>query len=67
MNTVNVDLDVVDRYRELHAAHLRDLQQRYQARQLDQHRQDLARQHDARIRRARELELDLGQNIDRMA
>lgn len=58
--------DYIERYRELHVSHITLMQDRYRDQRLDTTRQILANEHVNRIERARELNLDLGQNIDRM-
>lgn len=62
-----VSSDYSQRYRELHVAHLTLMQDRYRDQRLDATRQALASDHEHRIHRARELDLDLGQRIDRTA
>jgi len=59
-----MNTDYSERYRELHVAHLALLQDRYRDQRIDDTRQILAREHDNRIERARQLDRDLGQNID---
>jgi len=59
-----VTADYSERYRELHVAHLALMQDRYRDQRLDSTRQVLASEHADRIQRARELNLDLGQQID---
>ena len=58
--------DYSERYRELHVAHNSLMQDRYRDQRLDVTRQALASNQVNRIERARELNSDLGQNIDRM-
>jgi hypothetical protein len=55
-----------ERHRELHVAHITLMQDRYRDQRLDATRQALASDQASRIQRARELNLDLGQHIDRM-
>ena len=61
---VNTNYSV--RYRELHAPHMVLMQDRYRDQRLNATRQALASDLIHRIERARELNLNLGQNIDRM-
>ncbi len=65
--TEAVNSDYSERYRELHVAHMGLMQDRYRDQRLDATRQALASDHEHRIQRARELDRDLGQNIDRLA
>ena len=65
--TTPVNSDYSERYRELHVAHMSLMQDRYRDQRLDATRQALASDHEHRIQRARELDRDLGQNIDRLA
>lgn len=65
--TQAVNSDHSERYRELHVAHMALMQDRYRDQRVDATRQALASDHADRIQRARELDLDLGQNIDRFA
>ena len=65
--TAPVNSDYSERYRELHVAHMALMQDRYRDQRLDATRQALASDHADRIQRARELDRDLGQNIDRLA
>ena len=62
-----VTSDYSERYRELHVAHLKLLQDRYRDQRLDSTRQALASEHADRVQRAREFNMELGQRIDRMA
>ena len=61
-----VNTDYSERYRELHVPHMDLMQDRYSDQRLDSTRQALASDLIHRIERARELNLNLGQNIDRM-
>lgn len=63
---MNINTDYSERYRELHVSHLSLMQDRYRDQRLDATRQSLASDSVNRIERARELNSDLGQNIDRM-
>jgi hypothetical protein len=63
---MNINTDYSERYRELHVSHMALMQDRYREQRLDATRQSLASDSTHRIERARELNLDLGQNIDRM-
>lgn len=63
---MNINTDYSERYRELHVSHMALMQDRYRDQRLDATRQSLAYDHVKRIERSRELNLDLGQNIDRM-
>ena len=65
--TEAVNSDYSERYRELHVAHMDLMQDRYRDQRVDATRQALASDHADRIQRARELDRDLGQNIDRLA
>lgn len=65
--TAPVNSDYSERYRELHVAHMALMQDRYRDQRLDATRQALASDHADRIQRARELDSNLGQNIDRLA
>ena len=65
--TAPVSSDHSERYRELHVAHMALMQDRYRDQRVDATRQVLASDHADRIQRARELDRDLGQNIDRLA
>ena len=65
--TTPVNSDYSERYRELHVAHMALMQDRYRDQRVDATRQALASEHADRIHRARELDRDLGQNIDRLA
>lgn len=65
--TEAVNSDYSERYRELHVSHQTLMQDRYRDQRLDATRQALASDHAHRIQRARELDRDLGQNIDRLA
>ena len=65
--TEAVNSDRSERYRELHVAHMDLMQDRYRDQRVDATRQALAAEHADRIQRARELDRDLGQNIDRLA
>lgn len=64
---MEVSSNYSERYRELHVAHINLMQDRYRDQRLDATRQALAHDHVSRIERAREYNIDLGQNIDRMA
>jgi hypothetical protein len=59
--------DHSERYRELHVAHMALMQDRYRDQRVDATRQALAAQQAARVTRARELNRDLGQQIDSTA
>jgi len=61
---MSINTDYSERYRELHVSHLALLQDRYRDQRLDDTRQILAREHQNRVERARQLDRDLGQNID---
>jgi hypothetical protein len=61
-----VNTDYSERYRELHVPHMDLMQDRYRDQRLNATRQALASDSVHRIERARELNLNLGQNIDRM-
>jgi hypothetical protein len=63
---MNINTDYSERYRELHVSHMALMQNRYRDQRLDATRQSLASDSAHRIERARELNLNLGQNIDRM-
>jgi hypothetical protein len=65
--TQAVNSDYSERYRELHVTHTALMQDRYRDQRVDATRQALASDHEHRIHRARELDRDLGQNIDRLA
>ena len=65
--TEAIKSDHSERYRELHVAHMDLMQDRYRDQWLDATRQALASDHEHRVHRARELNLDLGQHIDRIA
>ena len=65
--TQAVNSDYSERDRELHVAHMSLMQDRYRDQRVDATRQALASDHTDRIQRARELDRDLGQNIDRLA
>ena len=65
--TEAISSDHSERYRELHVAHMDLMQDRYRDQRLDTTRQALASDHEHRVHRARELDRDLGQNIDRLA
>lgn len=64
--TQAISSDHSERYRELHVSHMVLMQDRYRDQRLDATRQALASDQADRVHRARELNLDLGQNIDRM-
>ena len=63
---MSINTDYSERYRELHVPHMVLMQDRYRDQRLDSTRQDIASDSVHRIERARELNLNLGQNIDRM-
>lgn len=63
---MNINTDYSERYRELHVSHMALMQDRYRDQRLDATRQSQASDSVHRIERARELNLNLGQNIDRM-
>lgn len=65
--TEAVNSNYSQRYRELHVAHQALMQDRYRDQRVDATRQALASDQEHRIQRARELDRDLGQNIDRLA
>ena len=59
-----MNTDYSQRYSELHVSHLALLENRYRDQRLDSTRQAIAAENEYRIERARELDRDLGQNID---
>jgi hypothetical protein len=59
-----VTSDYSERYREPHVAHMALMQDRYRDQRVDATRQALASDLVDQIERARELNLDLGQQID---
>lgn len=60
-------IDRTEQYQELHVAHINLMQDRHRDQRLDATRQALAYDHVSRIERARELNNNLGQNVDRLA
>ena len=64
--TQAVNSDYSERYRELHVTHMAVMQDRYRDQRLDATRQATVSDQASRIQRARELDRDLGQHIDRM-
>jgi hypothetical protein len=61
---MDVNTDYSQRYRELHVIHTALMQDRYRDQRIDDTRQILAREQEYRIERARQLDRDLGQNVD---
>lgn len=61
---MDVNTDYSQRYRELHVTHTALMQDRYRDQRIDDTRQILAREQELRIERARQLDRDLGQNVD---
>jgi hypothetical protein len=61
---MDVNTDYSQRYRELHVTHTALMQDRYRDQRIDDTRQILAREQEYRILRARQLDRDLGQNVD---
>jgi hypothetical protein len=61
-----MNTDYSERYRELHVAHMALMHNRYRDQRLDDTRQMQEREQINRIERARELNSNLGQNIDVM-
>jgi len=59
-----MNTDYSQRYHELHVHHLALLENRYRDQRLDSTRQALAADQQQRIERSRQLDRDLGQNID---